>query len=129
MATNDNANIIIFEQTEDSPEIILDQEKFLLKISGPSFPEDAFQTYQPVIRWINSIKNETMKLTCEFDFSILSSASNKLMFEVLIKLEEMYQEGKDIIIFWYHDDFDEDMQEEGESFAQTVHVPFKFIPK
>lgn len=129
MATNENTNIIIIEETEDSPEIILDKENFLLKLSGPSFPEDAFETYQPVIRWINSIKDSFVKLTCEFDFSILSSASNKLMFEVLIKLEEMYQEGKDVIIFWYHDDFDEDMQEEGESFAQTVNVPFKFMPK
>jgi len=127
--TNENTNIIIIEETEDSPQIILDQDNFLLKISGPSFPEDAYETFQPVIRWINAIKEDVVKLTCEFDFSILSSASNKLMFEVLIKLEDMYQEGKDIIIFWYHDDFDEDMQEEGESFAQTMHVPFKFMPK
>ncbi len=127
--TNENTNIIIIEETEDSPQIILDQDNFLLKISGPSFPEDAYETFQPVIRWINAIKDDVVKLTCEFDFSILSSASNKLMFEVLIKLEDMYQEGKDIVIFWYHDDFDEDMQEEGESFAQTMHVPFKFMPK
>lgn len=129
MAPNENTNIIIIEESEDSPQIILDQEKFLLKVSGPSFPEDAFDTFQPIIRWLSAIKEFAVKLTCEFDFSILSSASNKMMFEVLIKLEEMYQEGKDVIIFWYHDDFDEDMQEEGQSFAQTVHVPFKFIAK
>ena len=122
-------NIIIIDETEDSPEITLDSENYVLKISGPSFPEDAFETYQPVMMWLKAIKESVVKLSCEFDFSILSSASNKLLFELLLKLEDMYQSGKDIAIFWYHDDFDEDMQEEGESFAQTVHIPFKFISK
>lgn len=121
--------IIKIDETEDSPEIILDGESYILKISGPAFPEDAFGMFQPIMRWIDAVKEEAMKLTCEFDFSILSSASNKLLFEVLLKLEDMYQNGKDVAIFWYHDDFDEDMQEEGESFAQSVHVPFKFIAK
>jgi len=121
--------IIKIDETEDSPEIILDGENYLLKISGPSFPEDAFGMFQPIMRWVDSIKEKAVKLTCEFDFSILSSASNKLLFEVLLKLEDMYQNGKDVAIFWYHDDFDEDMQEEGESFAQSIHVPFKFIAK
>jgi hypothetical protein len=126
---SDNTKIIKIPESEDSPEIILDSENFILKISGPSFPEDAFETYQPVMKWFKSIKDDMMKLTCEFDFSILSSASNKMLFELLLKLEDLYQNGKDIAIFWYHDDFDEDMQEEGESFAQTVHIPFKFITK
>ncbi len=121
--------IIRIPETEDSPEIILDGDNYVLKISGPSFPEDAFGMFQPIMRWIDVIKETAMKLTCEFDFSILSSASNKLLFEVLLKLEDMYQNGKDVAIFWYHDDYDEDMQEEGESFAQAVHVPFKFIAK
>jgi len=122
-------NIITIAETEDSPEIILDAENFLLKISGASFPEDAYETYQPVMMWLKGIKDTVVKLTCEFDFTILSSASNKLLFEVLLKLEDLYQAGKDVAIFWYHDDFDEDMEEEGESFAQTVNIPFKFIAK
>ena len=129
MSNDENTNIIKIDQTEDSPEIILDRENYILKLSGPSFPEDAYETFQPVTRWLNAIKDEVVSLTCEFDFSILSSASNKLLFEILLKLEDLYQNGKDIAIFWYHDDFDEDMQEEGESFAQAVHVPFKFIAK
>ena len=126
---SEDNKIIHIEETEDSPEIILDAENFLLKISGPSFPEDAYETYQPIMRWLTAVKESIVKLTCEFDFTILSSASNKLLFEVLLKLEDLYQNGKDVVIFWYHDDFDEDMQEEGESFAQTVHIPFKFMPK
>ncbi len=124
---SDNANIVIIKETEDSPKIILDKENFIIKLIGPSFPEDAYETYQPVMRWLTEMKDEIVKLTCEFEFTILSSASNKLLFEILLKLEDLYQDGKDIAIFWYHDDFDEDMQEEGESFAQSVHVPFKFI--
>ncbi len=129
MNNNENPDITIIEETEDSPKIILDKEKYLLKLSGPSFPEDAYETYQPVMRWLSSIADEIVQLTCEFEFTILSSASNKLLFEILLKLEEMYQNGKDVAIFWYHDDFDEDMQEEGESFSQSIHVPFKFIAK
>lgn len=121
--------IISIEETEDSPAILLDSGQYLLRISGASFPEDAYETYQPVVNWIAQVKDEAPKLICEFDFSILSSASNKILFELLLKLEDMYQAGKEISISWYHDDFDEDMEEEGQSFAQTVNIPFTFIPK
>lgn len=126
---NHNENMIIINETEDSPKIILDNNNYILKISGASFPEDAYETYQPVMRWLNSVSNDFLQLTCEFYFTILSSASNKLLFEILLTLEEMYQDGKDVAIFWYYDDFDEDMQEEGESISMSLDVPFKFIPK
>ena len=121
--------LIKIDETEDSPEIILDSKEYVMKIRGASFPEDAYETYQPVVKWLAEVKDKADKLTCEFDFSILSSASNKILFELLLKLEDLFQAGKDIKIFWFHDDFDEDMEEEGQGFAQTVNIPFKFVPK
>ncbi len=118
---------IVIAATEESPEIILDVENSLFKITGASFPEDAYATFQPVLRWLDEVKDSLMKLTCELEFSILSSASNKLIYEILLKLDEMFKQDKDVVVFWYHDDYDEDIQEEGEGFAQTVSVPFKFI--
>ncbi len=123
----DDQNVIKIEATEESPEIVLDANNSLLKITGASFPEDAYETYSPVLKWLDDVGSDLIKLTCEFEFSLLSSASNKLLFEILYKLEDLFNQNKDVIVFWYHDDYDEDMQEEGEGFAQTVNIPFKFI--
>ena len=43
---------LIIEETEDTPEIILDPEQNIFKISKISVPENALDFYKPVLEWI-----------------------------------------------------------------------------
>ena len=126
----DKDKVIIIESTEDSPEITLDLKNCKLIFNGSSFPEDAVDFYSPILKWIIDNKlNFTKEIICSFDFTILSSASNKMIFEILLKLEDFYKTGKKILIKWYYSSFDEDMFDEGKGFKDSMKIPFEIIEK
>lgn len=122
-------NKTIIEETEDSPAILMDLDSEKLIFEGPSFPEDAVELYKPVINWLGDNFNLLNKLECIFDYSILSSASNKMVFEILIKFEEMIKSGKNVLVKWYYASYDEDMHDEGKGFKDNLKVPFELIEK
>ncbi len=122
-------NTIIIKQSEDSPEIIMDLEKKELSIEGPSFPEDAVEIYKPIIIWLSENEEKLNGLIVSFDYSILSSASNKMVFEVLVKLENMYKKGIKLKVRWNYASFDEDMFDEGRGFRDNLKMPFELIKK
>ena len=122
-------NPIIIEQGEDFPGVLLDIEKKEIVIEGPSFPEDAVEVYNPILKWVVDNEENLDGLTCSFDYSILSSASNKMVFELLIKIENMIKSGKKATVKWFYSSFDEDMHDEGLGFSKNMKIPFEIIEK
>ncbi len=47
--------------------------------------------------------------------------------DILLKLEEMHEAGKDVLIRWHYPEDDEDMEEAGEEYSDIVDVPFEQI--
>ena len=120
---------IKIEMTDDSPKVILDEGGSIFKIEGSSYPEDAFEFYKQVINWVSKIKiNKKTILNCDFNFNILSSASHKMIYAILLELENLNKKSKNVIINWYYLNFDEDMYEVGEGFSDNINIPFKFFP-
>ncbi len=115
--------------TDDSPQVIFDDENWTITISGPSFPEDPVEFYSQVIKWIENNEPHFSKITIIFDYTILSSASNKMVFEIFLKLEELISKGKEVEVHWYYEKYDEDMMDEGNSFLTSMKVPVKLIEK
>jgi len=124
-----NIKKIYIEPSEDSPLIHLDKNNLIFDISGPSYAADTYSVYQKVLDWLDEVNEFNGKLKCKFDFSLLSSASHKMVFEILLKLENLYNSGNDITVDWYYAQFDEDMLEVGEAFSETINLPFDFFPK
>jgi len=126
----DQSKVITIEASEDTPGIVLDLNKTEILIKGSSFPEDAVAFYSPIVKWIEvNEENFTNTLTCEFNYTILSSASNKMVFDILLKLEKLKQRGKDVHIKWMYSGFDEDMYEEGRGFKDSMDLRFDLIEK
>lgn len=122
-------NKTYIEEGEDSPGVLMDLDKQQIIIEGPSFPEDAVEIYKPVIKWIADNSDMFEKLECIFDYTILSSASNKMVFEIFVKLEEVYARGTDVLIKWFYSSYDEDMLDEGKGFKENLKLPFEIIEK
>ena len=122
-------NFVIVEATDDAPRIILDDKNYAIDITGPSYPEDAYQTYYVVLNWLEKLKiNKLKQFSCNFNFTILSSASHKMVFEILIILEKIkIATDISISVFWKTDELDEDMQEIGEDFQDSLDLNFIFI--
>ena len=114
------------EQTDDSPKVILDQEGNRFEISGKSLPEDVMDFYQPVIDWLEEYrKNPNPKTRFDFKLIYFNTASSKLILDILMILEEMTVEGKEILVKWLSMASDEDMQEAGREYEEMVDVSFE----
>ena len=114
--------------TDDTPNVVLDVENEIFEISGRSLPEDVASFYEPILEWLDRYSDEAVgKTVFNFKLVYFNTASSKLILDILLKLEEMFEAGKDIVIKWHYPDDDEDMEEAGEEYADIVEVPFEQV--
>jgi hypothetical protein len=114
------------DPTDDSPQVILDKENNQFEISGKSLPEDVVDFYQPVLDWLGNYRSDPNPRT-EFTFKLIyfNTASSKLILDILLILEEMIEEGKEVMVKWLSMQRDEDMHEAGKEYDEMVDVPFE----
>ena len=114
--------------TDDTPNVIFDAENEIFEISGRSLPEDVTAFYEPIISWLDEYaKNANEKSIINFKLVYFNTASSKMLLDILMKLEEIYESGKEVLVKWFYPEDDEDMQEAGEEYADIVDVPFEQV--
>lgn len=115
--------------TDDTPSVILDVENEIFEISGRSLPEDVTAFYEPILDWLDEYAESGPNIKTVFNFKLVyfNTASSKLILDILLKLEELYEDGKDVVIRWHYPEDDEDMEEAGEEYADIVEVPFEQV--
>lgn len=120
---------LYIEPTDDSAEFIFDNEKQIFQLKGSSMPENAADSFDPVISWIyeygENLENNIM--TVEFMFEYFNTSSTRKIMEVLDALESIDNKDHKVIIKWYFDNDDERMKEEGEGYADLCDLQFEFI--
>ena len=116
------------EATDDSPQVLLDQEDNQFEISGKSLPEDVVDFFQPVMDWMTSYRKKPNART-EFNLKMIyfNTASSKLIMDILMIFEEMVEEGHDVVIRWHSMQSDEDMQEAGKEYEEMLEIPFEHL--
>lgn len=114
--------------SDDTPNVILDKDNTIFEISGRSLPEDVAAFYEPILDWLDQYSEDPLdKTVFNFKLEYFNTASSKLLLDVLLKLEDMHDDGKDILVRWHYPDDDEDMEEAGEEYADIVEVPFEQV--
>lgn len=120
--------VIKIQGSDDTPKVVLDADSKTFEISGRSLPEDVVAFYDPILEWIDEYaKSPLEKTVFNFKLEYFNTASSKLLLDVLLKLEEMYNAGHDVLVKWHYPDDDEDMEEAGEEYADIVEVPFEQV--
>lgn len=116
------------EPADDTPLVILDKQNKQFEISGKSMPEDVIRFYGPVLDWMNEYKTDPLDKTI-FVFKLIyfNTASSKLILDILMILEEVLEEGHEILIRWHSMENDEDMQEAGEEYEEMVDLKFEHL--
>lgn len=116
------------EATDDSPQVLLDQEDKQFEISGKSLPEDVVDFYQPVMAWLNEYREKPNART-EFNLKMIyfNTASSKQIMDILMIFEEMVEEGHEVVIRWHSMQSDEDMQEAGKEYEEMLDIPFEHL--
>jgi len=120
--------VINIKGTEDTPNVILDKENGKFEISGRSLPEDVNMFFEPIMDWIDEYSESPLDKTV-FDFKLeyFNTASSKIILDILLKFEEIAENGKDILIQWHYHADEEDMLEAGEEYADIVVIPFEYV--
>ena len=121
-------DVIKIMGTDDTPSITLDAGNNVFEISGRSLPEDVAAFYNPIIEWMEKYNQSPLTKTV-FNFKLVyfNTASSKMLLDILMKLEELHNAGKEVIVKWHFSEDDEDMKEAGEEYADIVDVPFEQI--
>jgi hypothetical protein len=118
--------VINITATEDTPKVILDHINKIFEISGRSLPEDVVVFYQPVMQWLEDLEKspiENMELSIKLEY--FNTASSKLILDILLKLEDIFNNGTQLKVKWYFLSSDTDMKEAGEEYSEIVSLPFE----
>lgn len=120
-------NNFVIENTKSTPYIKFGYEQKKLIVNGESYPENSYSFYEPIYKLIDEYFVSFDELTIDFQLSYINTSSIKCLIILFDKLNEYYDNGKDIVINWKYDEdngFDYDM---GQDFSMDIDIPFNFI--
>ncbi len=119
---------LIIENSEVTPDVILDKDSNTFCIKGKSLPENPLSFYKPVLDWIDEYAIQPNPVT-EIDFKMIyfNTSSSKVFLDIMKKFEAIDRGGSKCVINWYYKDDDEEMLEAGEIYAERVNLPFNLF--
>ncbi|MGL6071936.1 biofilm regulation phosphoprotein SiaC [Craterilacuibacter sp.] len=111
--------------TASTPHIRTDFSNGVLHMSGDSYPENAFEFFQPTLDWVNAFLGETQHpLRLEFALLYLNTSSIRIMMDILDCAEEAFQDGRDVSLVWHYQPQNERVSELAEEFKEDCTFPF-----
>jgi hypothetical protein len=114
--------------TEDTPEIILDQEAGIFKFTGRSLPENVNILFLPVFEWLTDYFNSPLPETViSINLEYFNSATAKKIVELLLLLEKSFEKGNKIKVLWYYKKNDFTMQKKGNDLINIFKIPNEII--
>lgn len=114
--------------TRETPEVLFNKNSGEFSISGKSLPEDVKEFYYPLVKWVSEYaKSPNSETILKVKMDYFNTASSKMLLEIFEHFKAMFDAGNKVVIDWYYQEDDEDMQDAGEDYADIVEVPFNFI--
>lgn len=121
-------NDIRIAATQSSPSIYTDGAAGLLSMGGDSYPENAFELFDPVIRWVEQFLATAQRpLRLELRLLYLNTSSIRAMMDIFDLLEEAHHKGGAVGVSWFYDHRNERVRELAEEFAEDCHFPFQVL--
>ena len=94
---------IKIQGSDDTPKVILDAnpDNPVFEISGRSLPEDVVAFFDPILEWLDEYAENPLEKTI-FDFRLeyFNTASSKMILDVLLKLEDLHDDGHNVLTKW-----------------------------
>lgn len=119
-------------KTRKTPEVKFnyDSSNSVLRLKGPSIPEDTENFYKPLLNYIEEYcKIPSNKTIIEIDLDYFNHGSTKIFLKIFEKFKDLYKSSKKVQINWYYNEGDDEMMESGESFKSITKIPFRMIEK
>ncbi|MCO5260070.1 MAG: DUF1987 domain-containing protein [Crocinitomicaceae bacterium] len=115
------------EGTPKTPEVNLDGNSGVVLLRGRSIPENSIDFFQPIYSWIDKYSdNPNPTTTLQIRLEYFNTSSSKCILDLFRKFEKINGKSK-VVVEWYFETDDEDMEEAGEDYQAIVELPFTMI--
>lgn len=116
------------EGSAKTPSVSFDGEAGVLEMRGRSIPENSIEFFQPLIDWVDAYgatPNAATRVDMKLEY--FNTSSSKCILDLFKRLEKINNGSSEVIINWYYETDDEDMEEAGEDYAAIVGLDFKIL--
>lgn len=114
--------------TETTPLVVLDAVKFKIEITGPSIPLTPLKFFEPVIKWIDIVKEKKpSKIEIHLNLNYFNTYTSKVILEIFLKLKNLELMNCDAHFIWYHESDDLEIKEAGEYYAEILNKEFEIV--
>ena len=111
--------------TTSTPHVRTDWDAGVLHLSGDSYPENAFELYQPVFDWVKAyLAASDRPLHLDFALVYLNTSSVRMMMDILDTVEDAFLHGRDVSLIWRYAADNERVAELAEEFHEDCSFPF-----
>lgn len=117
------------EKTGSTPYILIDEEKGYMKFEGESFHENVIEFYHEIGEWVMQfLKTDFKKFTFDCELKYFNSSTAKLLFNMLLKMDEYSSENNKITVNWITSADNDIIIECGEDFEEEMeNLTFNII--
>ncbi|MEH0156217.1 DUF1987 domain-containing protein [Limibacter armeniacum] len=110
------------------PEISLNYKKGYLSISGFALVSNPFDFYRHTMDWVKEYVSQPQDRTvCDIRLCYFNTSTAKCLMDMFRVLESIANR-KEVVLNWYYEETDEDMEEAGVDFKQILHFDVNLIP-
>lgn len=119
---------LIIVGSAKTPSIDFNAETGVLVLQGRSIPENSIEFYRPLNDWLEKYATTPKAATVvDMRLEYFNTSSSKCILDFFKRLEKVNSNGTSVLVNWYFETDDEDMQEAGEDYEAIVGLPFKII--
>ncbi len=109
------------QKTGSTPYILIDEEKNYLKFEGESFHENVINFFREVNDWLDDfLESDFTVLTFDCNMQYFNSSTAKLLFNMLINMDEHSVDGKMVTVNWITNEDNDIIIECGEDFKEEM---------
>jgi len=121
----DNLHIV---KTKYTLEVNFDKDSGILQMEGSSYPENAFDFFAPILKWLKRFACENNKpIVMNMKLNYLNTSSTKCILDIFELLHTYMHSGNQVELNWHYDKDDTDMMETGEELIEDFDIPFNLI--
>lgn len=110
-----------------TPEVNFNATTGICEIAGESYLEETYAFYDPLYKWLKEYITIKQPLTFNIKLRYMNTSSSKCMLVMLKILKNYQDDGGKIVVNWFIDKEDDDMQEEVEDILRETEMPINSI--
>ncbi|WP_068638156.1 biofilm regulation phosphoprotein SiaC [Thauera butanivorans] len=116
--------------TTSTPSIQTDWQSGRVSLCGDSYPEDAFEFFEPLLNWINGyVAISESPLILELSLLYINTSSIRMLMDLFDDMESAHRAGKKVSLIWYYDAENERVAELAEEFREDCTFPFVVLKR